>query len=238
VRLTLVRNATLLVELAGLRLLVDPMLDDAGARPPIENTPNQLPNPLVPLPMPAEEVVRGVDAVIVTHLHRDHFDDTAARLLPRDVPVFCQPEDEARLREHGLDARPVDETAEWGGLTLARTGGRHGTGEIGAALGPVSGFVLDGLYVAGDTIWCDEVAAAIERHGPRTAVVNGGAARFLEGDPIVMTVDDVREVAARVPTVVVVHLEAINHCLERRTDVRAAVPEAVVPEDGETVELR
>ena len=41
----------------------------------------------------------------------------------------------------------------------------------------------------------------------------------------------------RVPTVVVVHLEAINHCLETRAEVRAAVPEALVPEDGETLEL-
>ena len=236
-RLTLVRNATLLVELDGRRLLVDPMLDDAGARPAVENTPNQRPNPLVPLPLPAEEVVRGLDAVVVTHLHRDHFDDTAARLLPRDVPVFCQPGDEERLREHGLDVRPVEETTEVSGLTLTRTDGRHGTGDLGAALGPVSGFVLDGLYVAGDTIWCDEVAEAIERHRPRVAVVNGGAARFLEGDPIVMTSADVRAVASRVPKVVVVHLEAINHCLELRADVRAAVPEALVPEDGETLEL-
>jgi L-ascorbate metabolism protein UlaG (beta-lactamase superfamily) len=237
VRLTLVRNATLLVELDGLRLLVDPMLDDAGARPPVENTPNQRPNPLVPLPTPAEEIVRGLDAVVVTHLHRDHFDDTAARLLPRDVPVLCQPGDEERLREHGLDARPVEDTVDVGGLTLVRTEGRHGTGELGAALGPVSGFVLDGLYVAGDTIWCDEVERAIERHRPRVAVVNGGGARFLEGDAIVMTSADVREVVSRVPTVVVVHLEAINHCLELRADVRAAVPEALVPEDGETLEL-
>jgi L-ascorbate metabolism protein UlaG (beta-lactamase superfamily) len=237
VRLTLVRNATLLVEVGGLRLLVDPMLDDAGARPPVENTPNQRPNPLVALPMPAEDIVRGLDAVVVTHLHRDHFDDTAARLLPRDVPVLCQPGDEERLGAHGLDARPVEDAVEVGGLTLARTDGRHGTGELGAALGPVSGFVVDGLYVAGDTIWCDEVERAIERHRPRVAVVNGGGARFLEGDPIVMTSSDVREVVSRVPTVVVVHLEAINHCLELRADVRTAVPEALVPEDGETLEL-
>ncbi|HEU6445322.1 MAG TPA: hypothetical protein VFL61_09720 [Gaiellaceae bacterium] len=52
-----------------------------------------------------------------------------------------------------------------------------------------------------------------------------------------MTVDEVREVVVRVPTVVVVHLEAINHCLETRAEVRAAVPEAFVPEDGETLEL-
>jgi L-ascorbate metabolism protein UlaG (beta-lactamase superfamily) len=237
VRITLVRNATLLVELAGQRLLVEPMLDDAGARPPVEDSPTPRRNPLVPLPFPAEEVVRGLDAVVVTHLHQDHFDETGARLLPRDVPVFCQPEDEERLAELGLDARAVADELDWDGLRLVRTAGRHGHGEVAEALGPVSGFVMDGLYIAGDTVWCPEVEEAIGRHRPQVAVVNGSGACFVGGRPLVMTSSDVGEVAARVPTVVIVHLEAIDHCLETRAEVRAAVPGALVPEDGETIEL-
>lgn len=133
VRLTLVRNATLLLELAGRRVLVDPMLDAAGARPPVENTPNPRRNPLAPLPLAAEEVVRELDAVVVTHLHRDHLDETAERLLPRNVPVFCQPDDEARLRDLGLDARPVDTTLEWG---VCASRGRAGS--TGRASWPTS----------------------------------------------------------------------------------------------------
>jgi L-ascorbate metabolism protein UlaG (beta-lactamase superfamily) len=235
--ITLVRHATLLVDLDGRRLLVDPMLDDAGARPPVENTPNQRRNPLVPLPTAAEEVLRDLDAILVTHLHQDHFDTKAAELLPRDVPLFCQPEDVDRLSALGFSPLPVDRELDWEGLRVARTGGRHGMGRIAEALAPVSGFVVDELYIAGDTVWCSEVAEAIETYEPRVAVVNGSGARFLEGDPIVMTAADVREVAARVPTVVVVHLEAINHCLETRAQVRAAVPEALVPEDGETLNV-
>jgi L-ascorbate metabolism protein UlaG (beta-lactamase superfamily) len=241
-RITAVRNATLLLEIGGLRLLVEPALDDASARPAIEGTANPRRNPLVPLPMPAEELVRGLDAALVTHMHRDHLDATGERLLPRDIPVFCQPRDEERLRALGLDARPVDRELAWNGLTIARTGGRHGTGDLEAALGPVSGFVLRAageptIYLAGDTIWCDEVESAIADHRPDVAVVNGSGARFLEGGPIVMTADDVAEAAARVPRVVVVHLEALNHCAETRAEVRARVPAALVPEDGETLEL-
>jgi L-ascorbate metabolism protein UlaG (beta-lactamase superfamily) len=237
VRLTLVRHATLLLEVGGRRLLVDPQLDDQGARPPIEGTPKPRRNPLVPLPIPAPEVVRDLDAVLVTHRHRDHLDETAERLLPRDVPVFCQPGDETYLRELGLSARPVTDHVEWGGLPLHRTGGRHGTGALAERLGPVSGFVVGSLYVAGDTVWCPEVEAAIERHRPAVAVVNAGGARFLQGDPIVMTAADVAEVTARVPRVVAVHLEAINHCLETRAQLRAAVPDVLIPRDGETIEL-
>jgi L-ascorbate metabolism protein UlaG (beta-lactamase superfamily) len=234
-KLTLVRNATVVLEVSGRRILVDPMLDPAGTRPPIENTANPVPNPTVELPFPAEQVVEGLDAVLVSHCHKDHLDDTAEGLLPRDVPVFCQPEDEERLRAVGLDARPVDESFDWDGLTLHRVPAQHGFGAVAEALAPVSGFVLDDLYVAGDTVWYDTVRETIERFEPRVAIVNAGGAEFLEGGLIVMGVDDVREVVARVPTVVCVHLEALNHCFLTRADLAAAVPRALIPRDGESV---
>jgi L-ascorbate metabolism protein UlaG (beta-lactamase superfamily) len=237
VRLTLVRNAAVLLELAGRRILVDPMLDDAGARPPIEGTANPVPNPTAPLPFPAEQVVARIDGVLVTHRHRDHLDATAEELLPRDVPVFCQPEDEVALRELGLDARAVDDVLEWDGIRITRTPARHGSGRMAELLAPVSGFVLDDLYLAGDTVWYEGVEETIARHRPRVAVVNAGGAEFAEGGLIVMGADDVREVVARVPTVVAVHLEALNHCFLTRAALAAAVPGVLIPRDGETVEL-
>ena len=213
------------------------MLDDVGARPPIEGTRNQVANPTVPLPFPAEEVVQGLDAVIVTHRHRDHLDARGEELLPHDVPVFCQPEDEAALRTLGLDVRPVEDALEWDGLRITRAPARHGTGRVAELLAPVSGFVLDDLYLAGDTVWYEEVEATIERHRPRVAVVNAGGAEFVEGGLIVMGVEDVREVVARVPTVVAVHMGALNHCFLERESLRRAVPGVLVPEDGETLEL-
>jgi len=236
-RITLVRNATLVLELGNRRLVVDPMLDDAGTRPPIEGTRNPIANPTVPLPFPAEEVVRGLDAIIVTHRHRDHLDGTAERLLPRDVPVFCQPEDEEALRELGLDARPVADALDWDGLRIVRAPGRHGSGEMATLLAPVSGFVLDDLYVAGDTVWYEGVEETIARHKPSVAVVNAGGAEFEQGGLIIMGVDDVREVAARVPTVVAVHLEALNHCYLSRAALRAELPDVLVPDDGTALEL-
>jgi L-ascorbate metabolism protein UlaG (beta-lactamase superfamily) len=237
VRLTLVRNATLVVELADRRILVDPMLDDVGARPPIEGTRNPIANPTAPLPFPAEDVVRGVDAVFVTHRHRDHLDATAEELLPRDVPVFCQPEDEEALRELGLDARSVDAELDWDGVRITRTPARHGSGRMADLMAPVSGFVLDDLYLAGDTVWYEGVAETIERHSPRVAVVHAGGAEFEEGGLIIMGIDDVREVAARVTTVVAVHMEALNHCYLTRAELKASLPDVLVPADGEVLEL-
>jgi len=235
-KLTLVRHATLVLETSAGRVLVDPMLDPAGARPPIEDTPNDLRNPLVELPADAASIVDGVAGVIVTHLHQDHFDKTAAGLLPPAVPLLTQPESLDGLRSRGFVAATADPDG-WLGLDVVRTSGRHGTGALGRELGPVSGFVVDGVYVAGDTIWCDEVADALARHRPRAIVANGSGARFVEGDAIVMDAADVRTLRdATDAAVVVVHLEAINHCLERR-DVYRAIDGVVVPADGETLEL-
>jgi L-ascorbate metabolism protein UlaG (beta-lactamase superfamily) len=240
VRLTLVRHATLLLELAGRRILVDPMLGDAGAYPPIENTPSPRRNPLVPLPPVALE---PLDALLVTHLHNDHWDAAARERLPRGLPLFTQPESAAELAGQGFDdVRAVADEAEWDGVRVARTGGRHGHGAVADALAPVSGFVLRApseptVYLAGDTVWCEDVDAALKAHQPDVTVVNAGAARFLDSEPITMDGADVRRVAERCPRVVAVHLEAVNHCLETRAELRAAVPEAVIPADGETLSL-
>ena len=253
IRLRLVRHATLVLEIGDLTVLVDPMLNPAEAADPVPDTPNQRRNPLVELPFDDEELGRllgSIDAVLVTHTHGDHWDARAVEEISKETPIFCQPEDEDKILSSGFsDVSPVASESEWRGLRLSRTGGRHGTGEIGRAMAPVSGFVVRAdtgptLYVAGDTIWCEEVEEALNLHRPDAVVVNAGAARFLEGDPITMTAEDVARVcrAALEARVIAVHMEAINHCLLSRSELRESLREkglldrVEIPSDGATVE--
>ncbi|MFW5937766.1 MAG: MBL fold metallo-hydrolase [Halanaeroarchaeum sp.] len=244
----LLRHATLLVRYGGRQLLVDPMLADAGSTPPIENSPNEDRNPLVPLPT---FDLANVDAVVVTHTHRDHFDEAAMETLAADLPVFCQPPDEEFIAGAGFtDVRPVEDSVEWEGIQLSRTGGRHGHDDLAEEMGPVSGFVFDAedeptLYVAGDTRWCSALCNAFAKHDPDAVVLNAGGARFTEGKPITMTAADVERVCRSLPDakIIAVHMDAINHCLESRADLHQALEEegviaqVEIPDDGEWVTL-
>jgi L-ascorbate metabolism protein UlaG (beta-lactamase superfamily) len=198
--------------------------------------------------MPVDEVIDGVDAVLVTHLHQDHLDDSAVSALPPSLPLFCQPEDVVVIRDRGFtDVRAVgDSPAEFDGIRITRTPARHGKGEIGDKMAPASGYLIaaDGepkLYVAGDTIWCTEVAEVLGRDQPNVTVVNAGAAQFVTGGPITMDGADVADITQNAPwtQIVAVHMEAINHCLLTREALRGKLAglgllrSVLVPEDGE-----
>ncbi len=239
-KLKLLRNATVELHTEAGVLLVDPFLGDAGAYPPIANTAGDERNPLVDLPEPAADIVARADAVLLTHLHNDHFDPAAMDLLDPAVPLFCGPQ---HVPEGFTNVTVVESEAAFGSLTLTRVRARHAVDENEEPLGPVNGFVIDGVHITGDCVWCPELEEELATHEPRVVILNSGGARFLRGGPISMTPEQVIEVARRVPRVVAVHLEALNHCPVTRDElhrhlVAAGVRDRVdIPADGETLEL-
>lgn len=243
----LFRHATIILTMKGKKILIDPMLSPQGTMAPVQNSANDTPNPLVELPVDPSELL-DVDIVLLTHTHRDHFDDLAKELIPKNITIFCQPEDAAQLEQFGFNAVRQVNSLTWEGISFIRTGGQHGTGEIGEKMAPVSGYVIQSkdepsLYVAGDTIWCQEVSKALDNYHPQTIILNGGAAEFLTGGPITMTAQDIAQVAFHAPeaNIIVVHMEAFNHCLLKRKDLRNYLEEnelstrVLVPENGEVI---
>jgi hypothetical protein len=194
-RLRLIRNATLHLKLAGKWLIVDPMLDPG---PP-------------ELPEPAEVVVKGLDAAIVTGPRPDRLDAAAVELLPADLPFFGP----VSLGAHGFtDVRLVDDAVEWEGVRIVRIG---------------SGFVLAAegepvLYVSGEAVSDDAVRA----HAPDVVVIGADA-------------EDVVAVARRAPAaqVVVVGLDSpvTRADLHQRLHDEGLEGRVTVPEDGAEVPL-
>lgn len=245
----LLRHATLVVQIGTARMLVDPMLSPAEALDPIPNAPNAQRFPMVELPL-TDDALRTmldqIDAVLVTHTHRDHWDARAIELLRKDIPVFCQPTDTETITSAGFTTvQPIATSSVWNTIEITRTGGQHGTGAIGKRMGVVSGFVLrapdePALYIAGDTIWCDEVSQALHTFQPDVAVLNAGAAQFLVGGPITMDAADVIAVCHAAPhaQIVAVHMETVPHCLLTRDELRAQLARAdvanrvTIPADG------
>jgi L-ascorbate metabolism protein UlaG (beta-lactamase superfamily) len=227
------------------------MLSSKEAMEPIGNCGNDFRIPMVDLPFgekALQQLLEEVDAVFVTHTHRDHWDVAAQQLIDHEKPVFCQPVDEDLIREQGFqNVHSIEEHISWEGIEIHRTGGQHGTGKIGELMGIVSGFVFahDGrsVYVAGDTIWCAEVKTALDQYQPDYTILNAGGAQFLEGAPITMTPEDIISVHHHLPAtqIIAVHMDVINHCFVKREDLKrhlmssSLINQVVIPEDGEVI---
>ena len=249
-RLRLLRNATQRLRYAGREILLDPYFAPRHSRPSYAG---RSPNPLVDLPCPPEEIMAGAELLILSHLHSDHFDPEAQRLLPKDLPVFCQPGDEDAIRGHGFEqVIPVDSAVSWKDLTLTRTPGQHGTGQEELAdMGNVSGFVFQAtgeptLYWAGDTILYEPVHEILARFQPDVIVTHSSGALWKGNGPIVMDAAQTLAVCQAAPKsrVVAIHLGSLDHGEVTREDLRAQARAArisedrlLIPADGETLEL-
>jgi L-ascorbate metabolism protein UlaG (beta-lactamase superfamily) len=245
-----IRNATIVVEYANKKFLIDPMLGEKGSYPPFPNSPRQdQNNPLVSLPTSVEDIISGVDAVIITHLHLDHFDEAAQRILPKDIKMFVQNEEDAKeVQNAGFqNVEVLTKDTVFEGIQLIKTRGEHGRGEILKLAGLVCGVVFKHqsektLYVAGDTVWYDAVQEEIDTHNPDIIVVNGGDNQFFEGGSLIMGKEDIYEVYKAAPNahIIVVHMEAVNHWGLSRKDLKTFINEkemssrVEVPNDGES----
>ena len=243
----LIRNATMKMTYAGRTLLTDPMLAPKDAYKPFAGIAR---NPTIELPMPVEAVVQGIEAVAVSHDHPDHFDQTARDVLPKTVPVFCQPQDEAQISQAGFTTViAVETTTTWEEITITRTDGRHGSGKVLDFIGSVSGFVFEAggeptVYWVGDSIWCGPVEESIDQFKPDIIVTHSGGARLPGYETIIMDAEQTLTTAKSAPQskVVAIHLEALDHCGVSRRALRQmaqneAIPRSrlIIPQDGETI---
>jgi L-ascorbate metabolism protein UlaG (beta-lactamase superfamily) len=247
--LRLIRSATLRLDYAGQQLLIDPYLAAKFSRPSFTG---RSPNPMVDLPFSPQEVIADIDAVIVSHLHSDHFDPAAQELLPKDTPILCQPPDEQPITYMGFHhVTPIEESLVWHGITITRTPCQHGSGNVLDDMGIASGFTLQAknepiIYWVGDTIYYDAVAEVIDRFQPQVIITHSCGAEW--GNHVLIVMDAVQTVAvcksAPISIVVATHMEALDHATVTRAGLREyatghgiSPAQLLIPADGDVLEF-
>ncbi|ALB62599.1 putative exported protein [Cronobacter condimenti 1330] len=255
-KLTQIRNATLKLEYAGTRFLIDPMLAEKEAWPGFAGTAqSHLRNPRVALPVSVESLL-DVDVIIVTHTHPDHWDDAAQTLIAKDQLIYTQhAQDAALLRSQGFtQVQALTPETLINGVCVTKTDGQHGSDaayaipELAERLGDACGLVLQHesektLYIAGDTIWVTPYEESLTTFRPDVVVLNTGFATVDGVGAIIMGKEDVRRTHEHLPDAAIVasHMEAVNHCLLSRDELREYVAQhhiqdsVFIPEDGETL---
>jgi L-ascorbate metabolism protein UlaG (beta-lactamase superfamily) len=185
VTLTFGGNATTLLRLGPFTLLTDPNFVHRGQRVYLGTGlwTKRLTEPaLQPTQLPA------LDAILLSHLHGDHWDRIATRSLDKGLPVITTQDAAEALGRRGF-TETVDLTP-WqtheltsGGSTLRITSvpGVHGPGPLAKVLPPVMGSVLELMqdggeptwrgYISGDTLYRPFLGEVLQRCGPLDVVV-------------------------------------------------------------------
>jgi len=151
-RVIYVGHATVLIELDGARLLTDPVLGEWVG--PLHRQ----------VPAPAPEVTERLDAVLISHLHRDHVDLRSLRRAAAGVPLIVPAGTRAFFERRGLgevvELAP-GESHRIGPVLVTATTADHEIGRRGIAAEPV-GYLVEGsrrVYFAGDTDLFDGMEA-------------------------------------------------------------------------------
>lgn len=247
-----IRNATFILEYNGTKFLFDPMFAKKGGHYSITG---KLKSPLVDLPISENEILKNADAVVVTHTHFDHFDEFAAKALDKNTPVIHKSFDKKFLMDNKFtNLTQINDSLVYNNTTLISTYAQHGSGEILAAMGEVSGYILKAenqptIYIVGDAIWTQDIYTNIKTHKPDYIVINLGGALVpnFESTPIIMDEFQALSVLqeAKDAKVIAIHMDAIDHCATTRAILKAMATEnnisnekLLIPNDGQTLELK
>lgn len=158
-RLTYLGHSTVAIEAEGTRLLTDPLL-----RPHLLGFLRRR------SPLASHRAPQAPDAVLISHLHYDHFDVRSLRRLPGGTPLVAPAGSRRFLERRGfrsLIELREGESAQIKDLRIAavpaehRRGGRPGAGQVGSL-----GYVIEGsdrIYFAGDTALFDGMREVADR---------------------------------------------------------------------------
>ncbi|HYO38923.1 MAG TPA: MBL fold metallo-hydrolase [Nocardioidaceae bacterium] len=176
--LTFIGNATVLLRWGPFTVLTDPNFLHAGQR--VHLGYGLFSERLLEPAMQVDELP-PLDAVVLSHLHGDHWDRIAQRGLDRSLPIITTPHASRRLqgvqgfrRAVGLDTWESHTVVkEQSTLSVTALPGIHSPRPISRLLPPVMGSLLElgdttgdvahRVYLTGDTLMFDGVAEIARR---------------------------------------------------------------------------
>jgi L-ascorbate metabolism protein UlaG (beta-lactamase superfamily) len=165
VKITYIGHATLLLEIAGTRIITDPNFDPHLGRF----------LPRVSAPGIALDALPALDAILLTHAHADHLSFDSLDRLPRDIPLYAPPAVASWLQakgyRHAEALVPGQGTALTSGTTVrlhaaraTHQGNRYGIDRWRSAANMYLAETDDeSLFFAGDTALMPDTHALVER---------------------------------------------------------------------------
>ncbi len=171
-RVTWLGHSTMLLEIDGARVLIDPVWGERVSPFPFFGPKRFFAPPLAIADLPP------VDIIIISHDHYDHLDMPTVKLLAeRDMRWIVPLGVGAHLESWGVKAATITELDWWAdvrvnGLTITATPARHfsGRGLRGAGQSLWAGWAFrgatHGVFYSGDTALHDEFTSIGERLGP------------------------------------------------------------------------
>ena len=145
-QITFIGHATLLVEIDGVRLLTDPVLRDGVANLQRRSMPVR------------NSLYQDIDAVLISHLHRDHLDIPSLRMLGRETNLILPSGSTELLLNKGfsdIKEMSAGDTTKIGAVSIHATHAEHHGKH--PPFGPTAdclGFLIEGsqtVYFPGDT---------------------------------------------------------------------------------------
>ena len=192
----LLRNATMRIKYNGKTILTDPLLAPKNSYYGyLKENKNRLVSPTSELPVSAEEAIKDVNAVLVSHTHipengkldfaySDHFDEKAVEVLSKDIPLLVQPFDTKGLKALGFkNITSVEDKINWEGISIERFGVKHiDIDSLLPVVGEVSGYVLKAednstIFWTGDTVLTEDLKKRIKEVNPDIIIIHPAKAQ-------------------------------------------------------------
>jgi len=230
-RFTLIGGPTVLIEIAGFRLLTDPTFDEPGDYKLLHVTLTKTTRPAIAL-----ADIGPIDAVLLIHdQHADNLDNSGRDFLSKVPRVFTTAAGAKRLGGHAEGLEPWQSASlikpDGSSIQITAAPARHGPAGIEPLAGDVVGFILTlsgsetrPIYITGDTVWYDGVAEVARRFKAGIVLLFAGSAQTRGPFHLTMDTNDAIETAQAFPdaTIVPVHTEGWAHFKQSGDDLLKA----------------